>query len=564
MNISLFTKYHLFLHSVLLLGILLTVLPVEAKPRAFDYDGRGIRWESGETLMKRASRMMMNNENVDSATMIYHVVASRYYTGDRNHDDVHFACDAMSNLSIIYSFHFHDYAKAYSFAMDAIRIAEQSHNRILLPKVYLNAANLFTQSSLAFRDQDDKALPLTYYKKAFHAARHSKHPELNTECIENMATYASANNLLDSIRQELSLFLADTRGSKDGEAVFARRFINEIEAERQGQWERALTLIDQLEKLPRSPYMPERFSLDLLLRRASVLRRMNRTGDALRCYSQAAGMARKHGELDYLLTAYQGLMESYRDQGSKALATDYELRYLRLRDDLLGKHLMNLQEVRALNKLRETTDRWELSELQRRNQQRVIMVVCAAAVLLLVALVVLIVMYSRLMANHRKLYEKSVDMLRQADSYRKLMEPAQPSAPQAAKYGRSSLDDSAKDDIYMNLRRVMETSDEVLSEDFSLSRLSELTGESNHHLSQVIGEKTGENFNALLNRRRITEACRRLNETDLYGDYTIEAISQSVGFRSRATFVRAFKSEVGLTPSAYLREARKRAKAAVG
>jgi dihydrofolate synthase/folylpolyglutamate synthase len=46
-----------------------------------------------------------------------------------------------------------------------------------------------------------------------------------------------------------------------------------------------------------------------------------------------------------------------------------------------------------------------------------------------------------------------------------------------------------------------------------------------------------------------------LDHTDMLGD-TIEAIAQSVGFKSRTSFVALFKKLTGLTPSAYQKMAR--------
>jgi AraC-like DNA-binding protein len=45
------------------------------------------------------------------------------------------------------------------------------------------------------------------------------------------------------------------------------------------------------------------------------------------------------------------------------------------------------------------------------------------------------------------------------------------------------------------------------------------------------------------------------DESDKFGNMTIEGVATSVGFKSRTAFINAFKREVGLTPSEYLRMA---------
>jgi AraC-like DNA-binding protein len=72
-------------------------------------------------------------------------------------------------------------------------------------------------------------------------------------------------------------------------------------------------------------------------------------------------------------------------------------------------------------------------------------------------------------------------------------------------------------------------------------------------VSQVIHEHCGLNFNAFLNQYRIKEACKRMSDTTRYGNYTIEAIANDVGFRSRSAFASSFKRITGLTPSEYQR-----------
>ena len=86
-----------------------------------------------------------------------------------------------------------------------------------------------------------------------------------------------------------------------------------------------------------------------------------------------------------------------------------------------------------------------------------------------------------------------------------------------------------------------------------------LSGSKSKYVSQVINEHYGQNFNTFLNSYRIKEACKRRGDLVNYGNFTIEAISESVGFKSRSTFVTSFKRITGLMPSQYQRMARKEA-----
>ncbi|MFW5548750.1 MAG: helix-turn-helix domain-containing protein [Prevotella sp.] len=83
--------------------------------------------------------------------------------------------------------------------------------------------------------------------------------------------------------------------------------------------------------------------------------------------------------------------------------------------------------------------------------------------------------------------------------------------------------------------------------------MAQLIGVPPKHVSQVINERYQCNFNTFINRYRIHEACRRINNTAHYGHYTLEAISRSVGFKARSSFIVTFKAFTGMTPSEYQR-----------
>ena len=84
-----------------------------------------------------------------------------------------------------------------------------------------------------------------------------------------------------------------------------------------------------------------------------------------------------------------------------------------------------------------------------------------------------------------------------------------------------------------------------------MARLAGHVGCSPKYLSQIINEEYGCNFNTFINGYRIREAARRLTAGGEWSRFTIEAIANSVGFRSRSTFVSLFKQTTGLTPSEY-------------
>lgn len=189
--------------------------------------------------------------------------------------------------------------------------------------------------------------------------------------------------------------------------------------------------------------------------------------------------------------------------------------------------------------------------------------VVAAIVLLLVLLLLLWHSYRRLRQANRVLYQRSLESMVQAERQRELRnryegqiqlltDLIQASPALRQKYQGSTLGDDEKSALAQRIERVMDDVETVCSPDMSLNRLAELVESNYKRVSQVVNERFGCNFSSLLAERRIREACRRLCDTEQYGRLTIEAVGESLGFRSRSAFTEQFKRVTGLTPTEFV------------
>jgi|GEM_PF-333442 len=87
-----------------------------------------------------------------------------------------------------------------------------------------------------------------------------------------------------------------------------------------------------------------------------------------------------------------------------------------------------------------------------------------------------------------------------------------------------------------------------LDEDLSLSALARILDITPHQLSQYLNEEHKLNFNNFVNRFRIDEAKRMMNED---ADAQILSIAFTVGFNSYSTFAAAFKKQTGVSAGKY-------------
>lgn len=201
-----------------------------------------------------------------------------------------------------------------------------------------------------------------------------------------------------------------------------------------------------------------------------------------------------------------------------------------------------------------------------------ILMISGGIILLLVfvAMGILIWKNNQLSKANQQLYARNMDVLAAADEERRLKaryegeltafkEMIQNGLAGEAvrqKYQNSTLAEDEKTMLQNRIMNLFEDTDEIFAEDFNMNKLADLVGSNYKNVSQVINELIGKNFNALLNEYRIQEACRRFNDIANYGNYTIEAVGNSVGYGSRSTFVTQFKTITGLTPSEFQNMAR--------
>jgi len=88
---------------------------------------------------------------------------------------------------------------------------------------------------------------------------------------------------------------------------------------------------------------------------------------------------------------------------------------------------------------------------------------------------------------------------------------------------------------------------------FTIARLAEYLDTPEHRLRALINQRLGyRNFSAYLNRHRIAEARRKLSDRELV-DLPVLTIAMDLGYNSLPTFNRAFRSEMGTTPSEFRR-----------
>lgn len=104
-------------------------------------------------------------------------------------------------------------------------------------------------------------------------------------------------------------------------------------------------------------------------------------------------------------------------------------------------------------------------------------------------------------------------------------------------------------DIYSQIIEYFETQQPYLNPDFKITSMASELNTNTTYLTRAIRENANVNFNGLTNHYRI-KTVKKLMKTNP-SHFTLEYIYLSAGFKSQASFNRAFKKEENMTPSDY-------------
>lgn len=120
------------------------------------------------------------------------------------------------------------------------------------------------------------------------------------------------------------------------------------------------------------------------------------------------------------------------------------------------------------------------------------------------------------------------------------------------KYKRAKMDKKRGTDLAKALRKHMEEKKPYMKPDITMADLAKGIGCSTHDLSQVFTVFINKSYYDYIAEYRVNEF-KRLASDPKYSKYTINALSEICGFRSRTPFLVSFKKFTGMTPKDYMK-----------
>lgn len=153
---------------------------------------------------------------------------------------------------------------------------------------------------------------------------------------------------------------------------------------------------------------------------------------------------------------------------------------------------------------------------------------------------------------------KELNLLRQLDSFKIWLNGGvQPSGKEGGEENpkNGGIDYSPEkpelSNLYKDLIRLLEDNDMYKEPNLSLASVARLLNTNVGYLSKVVNSEGGANFNKLVNKYRVHETIRMI-ENEGPDRLNLKGIAFRVGFNSYRNFYRVFKEETGLTPKEYV------------
>lgn len=504
-----------------------------------------------------------NKIELDSALICFNIVANR---GDKkqSREEMEFSCRALIAMANIFAPEFYDYERAIQCTLKAERMAMKYNYEEQLVRIYELMATIEgekndIQQNFSFSDQ-----AFNLHKKAFHqSVKLDKAERIQVLSIINMITRAFRYNKIDLIQNELQLF----QSAIINDTVPARNYAKHqcaaaIYVQKQ-QYDSALNELNQIETyLDMAEHNRPTYRIVAHENIFFIYRAMNDRVAALKELDIIEQIAQESHDTYLQIEALLLKRDYYAALGNNVLADKYDLEYRKAKDKFIADtKLAKVDEEKVLFKLNEANHEIKELSYKQRIQKTELIAVAVVAVLLLALLVMGWLSHRRTKQKNQSLYDRNQQLLAHVDRLRQIRKDleqqsmeTQTASVTTIKYGRGKMgpDDIAQ--VMEKVERAMDTSPDIFSTEFSLDQLVELTGETRPRLSQALNEVPDRSFYNILNEYRVREACRRMNDKEHYSGLTIEAIGQSVGFKSRSNFVSTFKRIIGLTPSAYLKQ----------
>lgn len=529
--------YHHFMCRLFHLLALLLIICLHVSGNPADEDYNRLSEKSTDQLMNEGRKYFEMRQGGKALSRF--LIVGGKYNENSTAEEIENSIKALNNAGCVYKYLYYDYVTAYEYFTKAYNLCEANKLDTFLPVIMVNIGDLLNDYGTIHNSDTIVKQAEEMFEKCFKIALEQKNWELLTTAFFNIS---NLNYEIDLSKYK-ALFRKDIPENSP-DILFTRLQYLGIQKLQEKKYAESRQYFERQFKAINTPWESNRDIIAAHLNIAMTYGLEKNYTEQAAQLEKALEKAEESGLKDLTINISKQLADTYEKKGDPEKYQQVRQLYLEKMEDMRNSRLENVAELKYLNDLKIEEDRAR-QLLYRQTQQRY--VIFAIIIILIITIFFIVIIWQknrRLHANSKILYDK----------YQKLL--AADSAGAERKYSKSNLNESQKENLIARIKEVLENPENICRQDFSSKELAKMTDSNTTYVSQAINETYGVSFSTLLGNYRIKEACRQINESSRFDQLTIEGIANSVGFKSRTAFLNAFKREVGLSPSEYIKLAK--------
>lgn len=572
-------KLHYTLSYILLIFLL-----------SFSSGARGADETQYSELVKKAQRLpsaqILNladkyagKEKTGEALVLYSVVYNRI-NKDMSEKSRNDCALARLKAGRIY-YRQGNYINALEMFVAGVEVSEPCDRPLYAAQLYNNIGNVYS----IFLEYEKG---VGYYLKAYDYCRKMPDRETEHDILVNVTGITTFLRKMDDARRYYRM-AEKTKNPADTEDVFMSGYTLSLIQIYEKNYAPAVSRLKRLAKYAADKKMAPKYQCFAYQELYSAYNSMENPDSTLKYLRLCYDTACRHDLQHTFVETLKSLSAFYEKEGDIASANKYKTQYLDIKDSIYNirefdavKNTLLTYEVGKTSKEIEDLRTREEERMHTIRMQRAVMLAVGAVLLLItVFLVVVWRQKKKINRSYADLYtvnrdfiatqetltarlRKDRDMLRDKETEIETLRveldrtrgEAAGEEKDAAKYQTSNLSEDKRQTLAEQIQNVMENTLEFCDCDFSLDTLAGLVGSNSKYVSQVINDAFNKSFSNYVNPYRIHLACKRFDDIENYGQYTMRAIALSVGFKSYTSFANIFKKITGITPSLYQKMAR--------
>lgn len=567
----------IFIAFISMAWAFMTLMPMEARAgKDTRYSALVMRMKDApsETIMKAAARYAAKGRDGE-AVVLYSMVCSRLQ--DDMPDDEKNRC-AKSRLEIGNLYYAKGgYAEALDEFTDGVKTSEMCRKPLYMARLYNNIGNVHC----VFLDYEKG---INYYLKAYECSHNRADRKTQYNILVNLAgTYVYVGDMAKA-RKYYALSEKKKDPRNPTETFLSGYLLSTLQIE-EGRYGAAMGRLRQLASYAVAKNLEPKFRCFAFQELYSAYEKTGQPDSTLKYMLLCDATARRNNIQHTFASTLKQLSAYYEKHGNRAKADTYRKRYETITDsvydvrrfDAVKNSLFNYEVGKTVKEIQELQTR-EHARLQTIRIQRIVM--GAAIIVALATAAFLLTVWRqkrKLRRSYANLYMVNRDLVTAQETFTQRLRAAREEgraeaakaqtarqkdteaggdAPEAepskaAKYQASSLTEAKQQAMAEHIRAVMEETTDFCDSGFSLDVLADKVGSNRQYVSQVINNTFGKTFSNYVNPYRIHLACARIDDKAHYGNMTLKAIAESVGFKSYTTFVNVFRKETGITPLIY-------------